>query len=153
MSPQFGTAPALLDPSGDQPLIGVGGDAQVHNGPRPDPVFLAFAPACAEGESGDFGQQVGAGAAGSLLPAQPTWRQRPNTRACGARIANLSGPPGRCLPSPAWKPEAWVNRLQVTRRARHLGKAVTDGDEDVPAIGAETIGAAVHLMSQLTTWP
>ena len=43
----------------------------------------------------------------------------------------------------------WVNRLQVTRRARHAGKPVTGDDEDVPAIGAETVSAAVHLMSQL----
>ena len=39
--------------------------------------------------------------------------------------------------------------LQLTRRARHKGRSVTGDDEDVPAIGAETIGAAVHLMSQL----
>ena len=45
--------------------------------------------------------------------------------------------------------QEWVNRLQLTRRARHKGRAVTGDDEDVPAIGAETIGAAVHLMSQL----
>ena len=45
--------------------------------------------------------------------------------------------------------QEWVNRLQVTRRARHKGRPVSGDDEDVPAIGAETIGAAVHLMSQL----
>jgi len=45
--------------------------------------------------------------------------------------------------------QEWVNHLEVTRRARHKGKAVTDESEDVPAIGAETVGAAVHLMSQL----
>ena len=45
--------------------------------------------------------------------------------------------------------QEWVNRLQLTRRARHKGQAVSGDDEDVPAIGAETIGAAVHLMSQL----
>jgi integrase len=45
--------------------------------------------------------------------------------------------------------QEWVNRLRVTRRARHKGRAVTDESEDVPAIGAETVGAAVHLMSQL----
>jgi integrase len=45
--------------------------------------------------------------------------------------------------------QEWVNRLQMTRRARHKGKTVADGDEDVPAISAETVWAAVHLMSQL----
>jgi hypothetical protein len=45
--------------------------------------------------------------------------------------------------------QEWINRLQSTRRARHKGRAVTDDDEDVPAISAETIGAAVHVMSQL----
>jgi integrase len=45
--------------------------------------------------------------------------------------------------------QEWVNRLQVTRRARHQGRAVADDDEDVPAIGTETVCAAVHLMSQL----
>lgn len=45
--------------------------------------------------------------------------------------------------------QEWVNRLQLMRRARHQGRTVADADEDVPAIGAETIGAAVHLMSQL----
>jgi integrase len=45
--------------------------------------------------------------------------------------------------------QEWVNGLQLTRRARHKGRAVTDDDEDVPAIGAETICAAVHVMSQL----
>lgn len=45
--------------------------------------------------------------------------------------------------------QEWVNRLQVTRRARHQGRPVTGDDENVPAIGAETISAAVHLMSQL----
>jgi integrase len=45
--------------------------------------------------------------------------------------------------------QEWVNRLQATRRARHKGRHVADGDQDVPAIGAETVCAAVHLMSQL----
>jgi integrase len=45
--------------------------------------------------------------------------------------------------------QEWVNRLQMNRRARHKGRAVTDESEDVPAIGAETVCAAVHLMSQL----
>jgi integrase len=47
--------------------------------------------------------------------------------------------------------QEWVNRLQVTRRARHQGKAVAAGDQDVPAIGAETVRATVYLMSQLYT--
>jgi integrase len=45
--------------------------------------------------------------------------------------------------------QEWVNRLQQTRRARHKGRTVAVDDQDVPAIGAETIGAAVHLMSRL----
>ena len=45
--------------------------------------------------------------------------------------------------------QEWVNRLQVTRRARHKGKAVSGDDADVPLIGAETVCAAAHLMSQL----
>jgi integrase len=45
--------------------------------------------------------------------------------------------------------QEWVNRLQLTPRARHKGKNVAADDQDVPAIGAETIGAAVHVMSQL----
>jgi hypothetical protein len=45
--------------------------------------------------------------------------------------------------------QEWVNRLQLTRRARHKGRTVTDDDEDVSAIGAETICAAVHVTSQL----
>jgi hypothetical protein len=45
--------------------------------------------------------------------------------------------------------QEWVNRLQVTRRARHKVRTVTDEDGDVPAIGAETVSAAAHLMSQL----
>ena len=45
--------------------------------------------------------------------------------------------------------QEWVNRLQSTRRARHKGRSVADDDEDVPAISAETIGAVVHVMSQI----
>ena len=45
--------------------------------------------------------------------------------------------------------QEWANRLQATRRARHKGKTVTSGDQDVPRLGAETVCAAVHLMSQL----
>ena len=48
--------------------------------------------------------------------------------------------------------QEWVNRLQVTRRARHKGRAVSGDDEDVPLIGAETVCAAVHLMTQLYAW-
>jgi integrase len=45
--------------------------------------------------------------------------------------------------------QEWVNRLQVTRWARHKGRVVTEDNQDVPAIGAETVCAAVHLMSQI----
>ena len=45
--------------------------------------------------------------------------------------------------------QEWVNQLQVTQRARHKGRAVTGDNQDVPAIGAETVCAAVHLMTQL----
>lgn len=45
--------------------------------------------------------------------------------------------------------QEWVNRLQATRRARHKGKTVAADDKDVPGISAETVWAAVHLMSQL----
>ena len=45
--------------------------------------------------------------------------------------------------------QEWANRLQATRRARHKGKTVTNDDEDVPLLGADTVCAAVHLMSQL----
>ncbi len=45
--------------------------------------------------------------------------------------------------------QEWVNRLQATRRARHKGRAVSGDDADVPLIGAETVCAAAHLMSQL----
>ncbi len=45
--------------------------------------------------------------------------------------------------------QEWVNRLQATRRARHKGRAASGDDADVPLIGAETVCAAAHLMSQL----
>jgi hypothetical protein len=45
--------------------------------------------------------------------------------------------------------QEWVNRLQLTRRARHQGRTVADDDGDVPVIAAEPVCAAVHLMSQL----
>jgi len=44
--------------------------------------------------------------------------------------------------------QAWVDRLTATRRARHHGRPVLDG-EDVPVLSAATIAAAVHLMSGL----
>ena len=45
--------------------------------------------------------------------------------------------------------QEWVNRLELTRRARYKGRAVTDDEQGVPVIGAETVCAAVHLMGQL----
>lgn len=45
--------------------------------------------------------------------------------------------------------QAWVDRLKSTRRARHHGKPVTDGDASVPVLGAATIHDFVHLMSSL----
>ena len=45
--------------------------------------------------------------------------------------------------------QEWVNRLTSTRRARHQGRPVADGDQDVPVLSAATIAAAVHLMSGL----
>jgi site-specific recombinase XerD len=47
--------------------------------------------------------------------------------------------------------QEWATGLAATRRARHKGKAVGDDDADVPTLRAETIAAAVHLMSQLYT--
>jgi integrase len=45
--------------------------------------------------------------------------------------------------------QAWVDRLRSKRRARHLGRAVTDAGEDVPMLSAATIADIVHLMSSL----
>jgi integrase len=45
--------------------------------------------------------------------------------------------------------QEWVNRMRVTRKARHAGRAVAPGAQDVPLIKPETIRAAVHLMSSL----
>ena len=45
--------------------------------------------------------------------------------------------------------QAWVDRLRTTRRARHKGRTVTAGDENVPAISAATIHDIVHLMTTL----
>jgi hypothetical protein len=47
--------------------------------------------------------------------------------------------------------QEWVERLKGTRRARHKGRPVLDGDEDVPVISPATIHDAVHIMSQLYT--
>jgi integrase len=44
--------------------------------------------------------------------------------------------------------QEWVDRLRSTRRARHQGRPVQDG-EDVPVLGAATIAATVHLMTGL----
>ena len=44
--------------------------------------------------------------------------------------------------------QAWVDRLRATRRARHLGRPVQDGEE-ARVWGAATIAAAVHLMTGL----
>jgi integrase len=98
-------------------------------------------------------------AASGVLPAMdgPGWPARPllpgwagNTRQWPSPAVYGMG--GACLwvgrRGSAVRKE-WVNRLQVTRRARHKGRHVTDDDQDVPAIGAETVCAAVYLMSQL----
>ena len=45
--------------------------------------------------------------------------------------------------------QAWVDRLRVTRRARHRGRPVTEGDDSVPALSAATVHDVVHLMTQL----
>jgi integrase len=45
--------------------------------------------------------------------------------------------------------QEWVNRLTSTRRARHKGKLVAGGDEDVPVLGAATIADIAHIMSSL----
>lgn len=45
--------------------------------------------------------------------------------------------------------QEWVNRLASTRRARHKGKPVADGDQDVPLLSAATIADVVHVMSSL----
>ena len=45
--------------------------------------------------------------------------------------------------------QEWINRLTMTRRARHKGKPVTDEDQDVPVLGAATIADVAHLMSSL----
>lgn len=44
--------------------------------------------------------------------------------------------------------QEWVNRLAATRRARHQGKWVTDG-QDAPLLSPATIADIVHLMSSL----
>jgi integrase len=47
--------------------------------------------------------------------------------------------------------QEWATGLAATPRARHQGKTIRDDDTDVPTLGAETVAAAVHLMSQLYT--
>lgn len=47
--------------------------------------------------------------------------------------------------------QEWVERLKGTRRARHKGKPVLPGDDDVPLLSPATISDAVHIMSQLYT--
>jgi integrase len=47
--------------------------------------------------------------------------------------------------------QEWVDRLKSTRRARHQGRPVEPGDEDVPVISPATIHDAVHIMSQIYT--
>jgi integrase len=47
--------------------------------------------------------------------------------------------------------QEWVERLKGTRRARHKGRPVELGDEDVPVLKPATIHDAVHIMSQLYT--
>jgi integrase len=44
--------------------------------------------------------------------------------------------------------QEWVNRLASTRRARHQGKWVADG-QDVPLLSPATIADVVHVMSSL----
>lgn len=76
----------------------------------------------------------------------------PFSGSCGLHVGNALRPQWTGWPMSAitrMEAQKWVNRLQLTRRARHKGRAVTDDDEDVPAIGAETICASVHVMSQL----
>lgn len=43
----------------------------------------------------------------------------------------------------------WVKCLRSSTRARHSGRPVTSDDRDVPQLSAETIRAAVQLMSAL----
>jgi integrase len=47
--------------------------------------------------------------------------------------------------------QEWVTRICSARRARHRGRDVGSGDDDVPQLSAETVCAAVHLMSSLYT--
>jgi integrase len=45
--------------------------------------------------------------------------------------------------------QEWVARLCLAKRARHRGRDVAAGDDGVPQLSAETVCAAVHLMSSL----
>ena len=47
--------------------------------------------------------------------------------------------------------QGWVNRLKATRRARHKGRAVRDGQSDVPLLQAKTIHDIVFVMTSLYT--
>ncbi len=44
--------------------------------------------------------------------------------------------------------QEWVNRLTLTRRARHQGRPAA-ADEEVPFLSASTVAAVAHLMSSL----
>jgi integrase len=84
-------------------------------------------------------------------------------RRAAARAAKVSAPKAASLWATHCKPkwadwqmhavtrmeaQEWVAELQQTRRARHQGKPAVAG-EDVPLLSAETIAAAVHVMSGL----
>jgi len=45
--------------------------------------------------------------------------------------------------------QAWADGLGSTRRARHQGKAVSAGDDNVPSLSPATIRDIVHVMSSL----
>jgi len=47
--------------------------------------------------------------------------------------------------------QAWVERLRATKRSRHKGKTVEDGDKDVPLLSAKTIHDIVYVMTSLYT--
>lgn len=45
--------------------------------------------------------------------------------------------------------QAWVKRLETTRRARHRGKDVGEDDAEVPLLSAATVVDTVHVMTTL----
>jgi site-specific recombinase XerD len=45
--------------------------------------------------------------------------------------------------------QEWANALRKTRRARHNGRQVVEGDEPAPLLAATTVREAVNLMSSL----